>query len=83
MYWWFGFLPFIAAISAVLCASQAAVHHKPGVNIWHETHFNPLNVLIIPGLLSPRGLKYRFASFFFVGIFVVSVLILALLAKLH
>jgi len=80
MFWWLGFVPIISGICAVLCASQASTHHKQGVKIWRDTNFNPFNVLVKPSLLTPTGLKYRAASFFFVSLSIISVLALGCLS---
>ena len=70
-------MPIVAAIGAILCATQACYHHKPEVHIWRDFGFAPLNILFMPELLTPTGRKYRAASFFFLVLYVASVMVLS------
>ena len=62
---------------------QAARHVNAEVKVWgSETLWNPLNVLIFPGLLSDAGLAYRRRCFQAAACFVVPILITMALAAL-
>jgi hypothetical protein len=78
---WFGLAPFVFGICAILCASQASFHHKPDTDMWREMRFKPRNLLFMPLALTRVGLRYRTASFFFVLLTFVSVIILGCLGR--
>ena len=60
---------------------QAARHARADVNVWSsETHWNPLNVLIYPRLLTDEGLQYRRRCFQAAACFIVPILLTMALA---
>jgi len=62
---------------------RAARNAKAEVNVWSsETHWNPLNVVFYPRLLTDRGLQYRRRCFQAVTCFVVPILLTMGLAAL-
>jgi hypothetical protein len=51
----------VASWLAIVTFTWMATRHvKPGVRLWgRETFWNPSNVLVLPHLLTARGLVYR------------------------
>jgi len=63
-----GFLFFAFWLATVFYGIRTTFHARPGISVWsRKTLWNPFNVLVLPGLLTDRGKKYRLRCYLAVG----------------
>jgi hypothetical protein len=63
-------------VAGVFYGIKAVRHARPDISIWgRKTLWNPANVLVIPGLLTNEGKKYRRRCFIAVIVFVILIVL--------
>lgn len=74
---------FLAWFAIIIYGFKAIRRVRPGVEPWGRgTLWNPVNVLLSPGLLTEEGLRYRHKCLVSIGVFIACVGIPLLIAAI-